>query len=83
MKAGRTGNMTMNNINIVEGILSGAPTIVGTRLTVFNVVSNIYYEDSLEVALEEYELDLRIAREAVNYCSNLICQADKRLIKFL
>ena len=72
----------MNSVLINEHISSGAPTIQGRRLTVMNVVSKIYYEESLEAALEDYEITLDQARDAIDYCSSLKCQEDPKLIKF-
>jgi uncharacterized protein (DUF433 family) len=72
----------MNSVIINENISSGAPTIRGRRLTVLNVVSKIYYEDSLEAALEDYEITLDEAKDAISYCSSLKCQEDTKLIKF-
>lgn len=72
----------MNNIVIVEGILSGAPTVRGRRLSVFNVVAKIYYERCLKEALEDYEISLDIAKDAISYCKNMDCQTDSYLKKF-
>jgi uncharacterized protein (DUF433 family) len=72
----------MKNIVVNKGISSGAPIINGSRLTIFNVVSKIFYEDNLEIALDDYEISIDIAKEAVKYCKNLDCQKDNKLIKF-
>lgn len=72
----------MKNIVINKQISSGAPTIQGRRLTVYNVVTKIYYEDSLKTALEDSEISIDEAKDAVNYCSSLKCQEDPDLIKF-
>jgi uncharacterized protein (DUF433 family) len=72
----------MNSIVIDERISSGSPTIRGRRLTVYNVVSKIYYEDSLESVMKDYEISLIEVKEAVSYCSELLCQRDSRLHKF-
>lgn len=72
----------MNYIVIDSAISSGAPIIKGRRITVFNIVSKIYYEQSLDVALDDYDISISIAKQAVEYCSNLICQQDTSLIKF-
>lgn len=66
----------MDNIVINPLISAGAPTIRGRRLTVHNVVTKIYYEDSLKTALEDYEITLDEAKDAVNYCSKLKCQEE-------
>lgn len=72
----------MSNIVINPLISSGAPTIRERRLTVYDVVTKIYYEDSLGMALEDYEITIEEAKDAVNYCSTLKCQQDPELIKF-
>jgi len=72
----------MSSIVIDKNISSGSPTIKDRRLTVFNVVSKIYYESNLQIALEDYEISLETATNAVDYCSSLSCQEDKELIKF-
>lgn len=72
----------MNHVTINKDIANGAPIIKGRRLTVFNVASKIYYEDSLKTALEDYELSIEEARDALEYCSKLDCQRDKKLVKF-
>ena len=60
----------------------GMPALKGRRLTVYNIVTKIYYEESVRVALEDYEISVHDALEAVNYCSNLVCKNDKSLIQF-
>ncbi len=72
----------MSNIVIDENISAGSPTINGRRLTVFNVVSKIYYENNLESALKDHQISFKIAKEAVDYCRNLKCQEDDKLINF-
>jgi uncharacterized protein (DUF433 family) len=72
----------MDNIIINKEVASGAPTVMNRRLTVFNVISKIYYEDTLVSALEDYEISVDIAKDAVRYCSGLKCQRDPNLIKF-
>ena len=72
----------MKNIIFDENICSGAPTIRNRRLTVFNIVSKIFYEINLETALQDFEISIEIAKEAVSYCRNLDCQKDRNLIKF-
>lgn len=72
----------MEYIVINKEIASGSPTVKGRRLTVFNVVSKIYYENTLETALEDYDISIDVAKDAVQYCSSLRCQNDPDLIKF-
>jgi uncharacterized protein (DUF433 family) len=54
----------------------GAPTIKGRRLTVYSVITKIYYEDSLKTALEDFESTLDEAKGAVNYCRTLKTKID-------
>lgn len=72
----------MEYIDVVEGVSSGAPVIRGRRLTVFNIISKIYYEEDIDVAIEDYEINIDAATEAVAYCSSLVCQQDVRIVKF-
>lgn len=63
-------------------ILFGQPALVGRRLTVYDIVTKIYYEDNIKIAIEDYSIDLREAKEAASYCMNLKCKEDKELIHF-
>jgi uncharacterized protein (DUF433 family) len=74
--------MNMSNIIIDPHICSGSPTIRGRRLTVYNVITKIHYEESLETTLGDYEISLDEAKDAVDYCTKLKCQKDAELIKF-
>lgn len=60
----------------------GQPALKGRRLTVYDIVTKIYYEDSVSIALSDYEISLKDAKEAVNYCMNLKCKKDKKLLHF-
>jgi uncharacterized protein (DUF433 family) len=37
----------------------GQPALVGRRLTVFNIVTKLYYEESLKDAIGDYEISLQ------------------------
>lgn len=50
------------------------PVIIGRRLTVFNVVSNAFYRDSLSDYLSEFELSVEEVKAAVTYCINKECK---------
>lgn len=50
------------------------PVIIGRRLTVFNVVSNAFYRDSLLNYLNEFELSLEEVKAAIAYCKNRECK---------
>ena len=60
----------------------GMPALKGRRLTVFDIVTKIYYEKSINTALVDYEISLEDARDATNYCMQLKCKEDKDLVHF-
>jgi uncharacterized protein (DUF433 family) len=60
----------------------GQPALAGRRLTVFNIVTKIYYEDAVQDALTDYEISLQDAMDAVTYCANLKCKQDETLVQF-
>lgn len=51
------------------------PSIVGKRLTVFDVVSGCYHE-GLDKYITEFNLQKMDAIDALIYCKNLDCQKD-------
>lgn len=60
----------------------GQPNLVGRRLTVYDIVTKIFYEGYPKVATEDYGITCKEAREAVTYCSKLECQNDNDLVHF-
>jgi uncharacterized protein (DUF433 family) len=52
----------------------GQPVIVGTRLTVLNVLSNANNSESIQSFLEEYQLTLEEIKGAAFYCKNKLCK---------
>lgn len=60
----------------------GQPTLRGRRLTVFDIVTKIYYEPDISVALEDYGIAKKEALAAIIYCKNLHCQKDTSLIHY-
>lgn len=52
------------------------PTVAGTRLTVYDVVSGIKVDGLLEY-MQDHDLKLDAVKESVNYCKELYCQNDK------
>ena len=60
----------------------GQPALEGRRLTVHNIVTKIYYENSLKDALDDYEITLQEAKDAVDYCMLLKCKEDIDLVQF-
>lgn len=65
-----------------EKINFGMPALRGRRLTVYNIVTKLYYEDNLEITLSDYEISLQDVKDAVNYCINLKCKGDKLRLHF-
>jgi hypothetical protein len=58
------------------------PALVGRRLTVFDIITMLYYEVSIETAIEQYSITLTDAIDAVEYCSGLKCKTDPELGQF-
>ena len=56
-----------------KNMVGGSPTIIGRRLTVFDVISGIFYSESISSWLNEFELDRESAEQAIRYCSKLEC----------
>ena len=69
-------------IECVRNKLFGVPSLRGRRLSVYDIVSKIYVEDTLEEALEDYVITLSEAKAATEYCLNLDCQKDKDRLQF-
>jgi len=57
------------------------PSLIGRRLTVFNVVTQIR-GDGLTQAMETYEISIEQAKAALNYCSKLKCQIASEKFNF-
>ena len=64
------------------GFSSGAPTLVGRRLTVANIVSIAYMTEDLDSDLFAYELELEDVVAARDYCSARRCLTDATIQKF-
>lgn len=60
----------------------GMPALVGRRLTVYDIVTKLYYEESVEIAISDYRISLNDAKDALKYCRELCCKEDKNLIHF-
>jgi uncharacterized protein (DUF433 family) len=59
-----------------KNISFGMPTLKGRRLTVYDIVTKLFYEDTIEEAIEDYGISLLEAKSAIEYCMNLNCQTD-------
>jgi len=60
----------------------GQPALKGRRLTVYDIVTKIYYEDGVKASIDDYEISLKDAKDAVNYCMNLKCKKDRDLLHY-
>src|SRR6478735_3889567 len=60
----------------------GQPALRGRRLTVYDIVTKVYYEDGVKVAIDDYEILIQDAKEAVEYCRHLKCKKDVSLVHF-
>lgn len=60
----------------------GQPALIGRRLTVYNIVTKLYYEDTVKDVLNDYEISLQDAKDAVDYCMSLKCKQDEDLVNF-
>ncbi|WP_073288442.1 DUF433 domain-containing protein [Hymenobacter psychrotolerans] len=68
-------------IVITENILWGQPRLEGRRLAVGDIVSQVDINSTIYEALQDYEITLQQARQALHYCRTLQCVRDKP-IKF-
>jgi uncharacterized protein (DUF433 family) len=63
-----------NKIESIQDKLGGAPTVVGRRISVYNIVSMLYLGEPLEAYIKEYDLSFEIVDDAINYCKHLQCK---------
>lgn len=68
-------------IVITENCLWGQPRLENRRLAVGDIVSHIDINSTIYEALQDYEITLQQARQALHYCRTLQCVKDKP-IKF-
>ena len=59
----------------------GMPSLIGRRLTVFDIVTQISGE-GLELAMEDYEINQQQVQAALIYCSELGCKIDSEKFQF-
>jgi len=68
--------MNIKKIKIDLDVMNGNPFLIGTRLTVFDIVYSCKV-DGLSVFLENYpEVSVDDVREVFNYCKNRQCDKD-------
>ncbi len=60
----------------------GMPALKGRRLTVYDIVTKLYFEESIAVAIDDYSITIEDAKDAIAYCRSLKCKEDKDLIQF-
>jgi uncharacterized protein (DUF433 family) len=60
----------------------GMPSLSGRRLTVFDIVTKLLYEDSLATTIEDYEILPADVLDALSYCTSLACQNDPGRINY-
>jgi len=60
----------------------GQPSLKGRRLCVYDIITKIYYENNLNIAIEDYQITLLEAKAAIKYCMNLSCQKDQDLAHY-
>lgn len=65
--------MKFNKIGRNENISFGQPIVLGTRLTVFDVVFGVLNDGVIEYS-HDHKLGIEDINEAVNYCKELACQ---------
>jgi len=58
------------------------PSLKGRRLTVYNIVSKLYIENTIEEAIDDFQISLSEAKAALVYCKNLNCQTDTDRIQY-
>lgn len=61
-----------------EDTCFGRPRIDGTRLQVYDIITDLLYAESLDEVTEERELSRDDLRKVVDYCRSMTC---KQLIK--
>ncbi len=58
------------------------PSLVGRRLTVYNIVCQVLLEGDIEGHCKEFELKSEQIEAALKYCSNLSCTIDNEQHQF-
>jgi uncharacterized protein (DUF433 family) len=60
----------------------GQPALKGRRLTVYDIVTKIYYENSLKLTTEDYSISAKDVKDAVEYCMTLKCKIDSGRVHY-
>ena len=56
-----------------ETICFNQPILKGRRLTVYNIISALYYTDNIDEYTNDFQITKKDIRDAINYCKNTIC----------
>jgi uncharacterized protein (DUF433 family) len=68
--------MTDNCIVHTSDTLDGMPRIAGRRISVFNVIFQLFYGMSIEAYSDEFEVNKEVIIRALNYCKDKVCIGD-------
>jgi uncharacterized protein (DUF433 family) len=66
--------MNSKYIESTPDVCSGAPRIKGRRITIFNVISALFYGSTINEYSEEYEVEVDAILEAIEYCKLQKCK---------
>lgn len=53
------------------------PSLKGRRLTVYDIVTKLYFEPTILNAIDDYEINLADANDALEYCLHLQCKNEQ------
>ncbi len=63
-------------------IVFGQPALKGRRLTVYDIVTKLYYENDIKITVEDYEISMKEIEEALDFCMNLKCKEEKKRVHY-
>ncbi len=58
------------------------PSLIGRRLTVHNIVSQLFLEQNVDTVLQYYEISIEQLKSTLEYCCELTCKTDCITCKF-
>ncbi len=62
------------NIIRTEDTCFGRPRIEDTRLEVYNIISELFYSESMDSVIEERNLSRDDLKQVIDYCRNMNCK---------
>lgn len=62
-----------------ENVLWGAPRINNTRISVYDVISSLWYNPDIEDFVLDFRVDKESVKTALEYCKELKCRKEKAL----